>query len=133
MNEEEGQAEILPIPPQLLQLLLRRAVGQHRNEEETSLVTLFNRMHANPIHDEEDALPVGEKPRFQRTVYGLTPHVNHLHIARTVPYSKYKRVKERLKALETKVEALWDAPGMPGANAIQEEIAAELPQKRVKR
>ena len=35
---------------------------------------------------------------------------------------KYKKLKLRLKMLEQKVEAMWDAPGMPGANAIVDEF-----------
>ena len=35
---------------------------------------------------------------------------------------KYQKLKKRLKMLEQKVEAMWDAPGMPGANAIVDEF-----------
>ncbi len=35
---------------------------------------------------------------------------------------KYQRLKKRLKMLEQKVEAMWDAPGMPGSNAILDEL-----------
>lgn len=58
---------------------------------------------------------------------------------KVVPETKYKALKKRVKDLEetlaksiAMVEAMWDAPGMPGANAIEAEMEQELPKKRTK-
>ena len=56
-----------------------------------------------------------------------------------VPEAKYKSLKKRVRELEEALkkstqmaEAMWDAPGMPGANAIEAEMEQELPKKRTK-
>ena len=42
-----------------------------------------------------------------------------------VTKEKYKKLKQKLKALQSKIDAMWDAPGMPGANEIKEEFFKE--------
>ena len=90
---------------------------------------LINAIRNYNVEEEVDPLPRGGKPTFNRLSYGFTRHDNHLHVIRTVPYTKYKKVKRELKQLRrelkdihAKVEAMWDAPGMPGCNALLDEL-----------